>query len=481
MSSTPTSELIARLTGVVGDAGLILDAPGKTPFLRDWRDVFHGQAVAVVRPKSTAEVAGVVRICAEFGVAITPHGGGTGLAGGATPLDAPGQIVLALDRMNRVRDLDIVDNVLVAEAGCVLQSLQVAAEEAGRLLPLSFAAEGSAQIGGAIATNAGGVNVLRYGSARQLVLGLEVVLPDGAVLDRLRRLRKDNAGYDLKQMFIGSEGTLGIITAVSLRLFPRPVQTQAAVVAVGGPEAAVELYVRLNAEMGEFLSSFELISAAACKVSLDHLPDANWPFRDGWSVLVEVATSSPEVPLADILEAALGRALEYGCAEDAVIAQTLAQGQGFWRVREGASEGERASGKSVKHDVSIPISRIPALIRAVEAGLAERFPGARPNIFGHVGDGNMHVNVILSPAQANDPQAPERINRFVHDLIAVEGGSITAEHGVGQYRIADLYRYTSPVDMGVMEQLKRMLDPAGLMNPGKVISSAAAVDDGATH
>ncbi|MDB5460735.1 MAG: dependent oxidoreductase [Caulobacteraceae bacterium] len=464
-----TCDFLGRLGEIAGPAGLLTDMDAMAPHLVDWRGQFRGRADAVVRPRSTAEVAAIVRACGEFQAAIVPQGGNTGLAGGATPTPAGRQIVLALGRMNRVRDLDPLDNLLVAEAGCVLQTLQTAAVGAGRLLPLSFGAEGSAQIGGAIATNAGGVNVLRYGSTRQLVLGLEVVLPDGTVLERLGRLRKDNAGYDWKQVFIGSEGTLGIITAASLRLYPKPAQSQTAMVSVGSPGAALRLFERIDAELGEFLSSFELVSEAAYRVSLDHLPGASFPFSEGWVVLVELTAGSPDLPLGEVLEATLARAFEDGCALDAVIAQTVAQAQALWLVRESIADGERAAGVSVKHDVSVPISRIADLIAAVERGAPELFPGARPNIFGHVGDGNMHVNIILSPQQATDPTVAHRLNDYVHDLVAAEGGSITAEHGIGQYRRDELYKYKTVAELRLMEQFKQLLDPRNLMNPGKVI------------
>jgi FAD/FMN-containing dehydrogenase len=460
---------LAQLQAIVGKRALVTATRDMAPSLTDWRGIFHGQAVAIVRPASTEEVAAVVGLCASQGVAITPQGGNTGLAGGATPQDTPGGIVLALDRMNRVRDLNTVDNVLVAEAGCILQSLQDRAEQAGRLLPLSFAAEGSAQIGGAVSTNAGGLNVLRYGTARPLLLGLEVVLPDGSVLERLGRLRKDNAGYDLKQLFIGAEGTLGIVTAVSLKLFPRPVSTGTAVVQVQSPAAAVALYVRLNAEIGEFLTSFELISKQAVDLSLAHFHASDWPFPGGWSVLLEATTACSDIDLAGLIEAALGRALHEGCAQNAVIAQNVAQAQRFWALREGITEGERAAGRSVKHDVSTPLSRIPALIAAVESELPVRFPGVRTIIFGHVGDGNMHVNVLLARSEHRDLAA--QINLLVHDLVVAEHGSITAEHGIGQYRVDELYRVKSRTDITLMERLKHALDPAGLMNPGKLLKT----------
>jgi FAD/FMN-containing dehydrogenase len=447
------------------DAKGLLTAPDDVaPYCHDWRDKFHGQALAVARPRSTEEVAWIVRRCAERGVAIVPQGGNSGLSGGATPDRSGSQLVLSLARMTAIRAVDPIDNVLVAEAGCILANAQQAAAQVGRLLPLSFGAEGSARLGGAVATNAGGVNVLRYGNTRQLVLGLEVVLPDGTVLDQLSRLRKDNAGYDLKQIFIGSEGTLGVVTAVSLRLFPRIVQTQTAVVQLAGLDHVLDLFHLLNGELGELLSSFELISEAAHQLSAGHLPNAGWPFSEGWAVLVELGTGSAAIDLAGPFEAALGDALERGIIVDAVIAQSDTQRSAFWLVRESITEGERAAGASIKHDISVPISGLPALIAECEAGLPERFPGVRPNIFGHVGDGNVHLNVIVGDASLTGA-----INAYVHDRVVAAGGSITAEHGVGQLRVDELARYKPAADIDLMRRIKRAIDPAGLMNPGNIL------------
>jgi FAD/FMN-containing dehydrogenase len=456
--------LLESLSAALSPGGLLTEPDDTAPYTTDWRGKFHGVAAAVARPRSAEEAARIMRLCAEQGVAIVPQGGNSGLSGGATPDGSGTQLILSLDRMDRIRAVDPIDNVLVAEAGCILATAQQAAADAGRLLPLSFGAEGSARLGGAVATNAGGVNVLRYGNSRQLVLGLEVVLPDGSLLNQLGRLRKDNAGYDLKQLFIGSEGTLGLITAVSLRLFPRIAQTQTAVVQLAGLDQVLALFQRLNGALGEFLSSFELISEQAHRLSAAHLPNAGWPFFEGWVVLIELGSGNAAIDLAGLCEAALAEALEQGMITDAVIAQNDGQRQALWRVRESITEGERAAGTSIKHDISVPISRLPALIAECEAGLPARFPGVRPNIFGHVGDGNVHLNVIVG-----EGHSAERINEYVHDRVVAAGGSITAEHGVGQLRARELVRYKDPADIALMRRLKDALDPAGMMNPGKVL------------
>lgn len=457
--------LLQALAAALDSRGLLTAPEDVAPYVVDWRGKFRGEALGVVRPRSTHEVSEIVRYCAEQGVAIVPQGGNTGLSGGATP-DASGtQLVLSLDRMTAIREVDPIDNVLVAEAGCILTNAQQAAAEAERLLPLSFAAEGSARLGGAVATNAGGINVLRYGNTRQLVLGLEVVLPDGSVLDHLRRLRKDNAGYDLKQIFIGSEGTLGVVTAVSLRLSPRIAQTQTAVVQLASLDRVLDLFQAVGGELGEFLSSFELISQAACRLSTRHLANAGWPFTEGWAVLIELGSGGMRIDLAGAFEGVLADAFERGEIVDAVIAQSDAQRAAFWLVRESITEGERTAGVSVKHDISVPISRLPTLIAECETSLPTAFPGARPNIFGHVGDGNVHLNVLVE-----DVGLAPAINAHVHDRVIAAGGSITAEHGVGQLRIDELARYKPASDLALMRGLKRVFDPAGLMNPGKIFT-----------
>jgi FAD/FMN-containing dehydrogenase len=464
------------VTAVLGSNGLLTDPADLVPYASDWRGKIHGAPLAVARPSSTAQVAAVVRLCLEHGVAIVPQGGNTGLAGGATPDGSGTQLVVALDRMTRILDVDPIDNVIVVEAGCILTTAQQAATDIGRLLPLSFGAEGSARVGGAVATNAGGINVLRYGNTRQLVLGIEVVLADGHVLDLMSRLRKDNAGYDLKQLFIGSEGTLGIVTAVCLRLSPRIVQMQTAVLQMASLGGVLDLYATLSADLGEFLSSFELISPQARALSVAHLPKSNWPFSDGWAVLVEIGSGSAHIDLGGLLETALATAIEAGIVEDAVIAQSDAQRDAFWLVRESITEGERAAGPSIKHDVSVPISRLPALIEACEADIIATFPGARANVFGHVGDGNVHFNVIPSLEQRAEPVFEARVNACIHDRVAAAGGSITAEHGVGQLRVEELAHYKSPDVIKLMRQIKRAIDPRQAMNPGKVLADERATN-----
>lgn len=459
------------LADIVDPNGLLTDAADLAPYASDWRGKIHGTPLAVVRPSSAVEVAAIVRRCVEYGIAIVPQGGNTGLAGGATPDHSGSQLVVSLDRMTRIVDVDPIDNVIVAQAGCILAVAQQAAGDVGRLLPLSFGAEGSARIGGAVATNAGGINVLRYGNTRQLVLGVEVVLPDGTVLDLMSRLRKDNAGYDLKPLFVGSEGTLGIITTVCLRLFPQIAQTQTAVLQMTALDDVLALYAMLSAELGEFLSSFELISPHAYALSVAHLPKANWPFAEGWAVLVELGSGNMHLDLAGLIETALAAALETGLVQDAVIAQSDAQREAFWLVRESITEGERAAGPSIKHDVSVPISRLPALIAACETDVTESFPGARANVFGHVGDGNVHFNVIPTAAQRAEPDFEARINACIHDRVNAAGGSITAEHGIGQLRVDELIHYKSADAVDLMRRIKRTIDPRQAMNPDKVLAA----------
>jgi FAD/FMN-containing dehydrogenase len=467
------SQFLESLADVVGGTALLTDAADMAPYASDWRGKVHGAPLAVARPSSTEQVAAIMRLCSEAGIAIVPQGGNTGLAAGATPDRSGTQLIMSLDRMAAIRAIDPIDNAIVVEAGCILAHAQEAAAAAGRLLPLSFAAEGSARVGGAIATNAGGLNVLRYGNARPLVLGLEVVLASGEVLDLMGRLRKDNAGYDLKQLFIGSEGSLGIITAATLRLFPRIAQRQTAVLQLASLEAVLDLYQALNAELGEFLSSFELISPHAHRLAVEHLPKANWPFEDGWAVLVEAGTSNAHLDLAGLTEAALGSAIEAGTVVDAVIAQSEAQRQGLWLVRESITEGERAAGPSIKHDVSVSLSRLPAVIAQCEQDVIARFPGARVNAFGHVGDGNIHFNVIPTADQLAEPGFEVTLNHLVHDRIVANGGSITAEHGVGRLRVEELEHYKDPGQIALMRRIKQALDPMRMMNPGAVLQRTA--------
>ena len=467
------SALIERIQGIVGAAGLITAAQEAAPYAIDWRKRYVGKPLAVVRPASTDEAAQVVRACAETRTVIVPQGGNTGLCGAAVP-DASGtQIILNLSRMNRVRAIDTRNNTMTVEAGCVLASLQQAAAAADRLFPLSLAAEGSCEIGGNLSTNAGGTAVLRYGNARELTLGLEVVLPSGEVWDGLRGLRKDNTGYDLKQLFIGAEGTLGVITAAVLKLFPLPKAHATAVAALESPEKALALLEFVQARCGERLTGFELFSDYCLDLVLKHFPQTSAPFprRHAHYVLVELSDSQPGEGVGTMAEAVLESALEAGFILDAALAQSEAQSRAFWMLREVISEAQGQEGPNIKHDVSIPISRIADFIAATGAGLSRAYPGIRMVTFGHLGDGNLHYNVSPPPGIAADAFMRElaAVNRIVHDSVARFAGSISAEHGLGQLKREEIRRYKSPLELELMRAIKRTLDPLGIMNPGKVL------------
>jgi len=468
-----SDELNARLRAIVGAAQVLDGEAEMAPFLSDWRGRYHGRARAVVRPRDTAEVAAVVAACAQIGVAMVPQGGNTGLCGGATPLADGAVVVISLARMNRVRALDPDNDTLTVEAGCTLAAVQAAAEAAGRLFPLALASEGSCMIGGNLSTNAGGVQVLRYGNTRDLVLGLEVVLPDGRVWDGLRGLRKDNTGYDLKQLFIGAEGTLGIVTAAVLKLFPAIRSRATAWVAVPDPRAAVRLLGMLRAACGDRVSAFEIVGRTALGLVLRHIPGARDPLAGApaWTVLVELSDPAVDAPLDDQLQAVLGEAFAQGLAGDVAVAASGAQAQALWALREDISEAQRIEGVSIKHDVSVPVSRIPDFLERAGEALAARWPDVRVVAFGHIGDGNLHYNLSKSVADDNAAfvaRTPE-VNRIVHDLVYELGGSISAEHGLGQLKREEVLRYKPALEMELMRRVKQAFDPAGLMNPGKVL------------
>jgi FAD/FMN-containing dehydrogenase len=472
MNDLAVHALKDRLKAIVGERGLV--APSEeAPFLVDWRGQYHGKAAAVVRPASTGEVSRVVALLAAEGIAIVPQGGNTSLCGASVP-DASGtQVVVNLSRMNRVRAVDTDNNTMTVEAGCVLASLQQEADRHGRLFPLSLGAEGSCEIGGNLSTNAGGTGVLRYGNTRELVLGLEVVLADGRAWNGLRGLRKDNTGYDLKHLFVGAEGTLGIITAAVLKLFPKPTAQATAFVAVESPAVAVALLGKLRERCGERTTGYELMARVCLDLVLAHMPGTRDPLagRHPWYVLVELSDSGEGEALQALLQSALEAAAEEGLVLDAALAASEAQRAALWKIREDISEAQKQDGPSIKHDVSVPVSRVPRFIEEADAALEERFPGIRIVAFGHVGDGNVHYNCGKAERQAAEQffaGAPE-VNRVVYDIVTSLGGSISAEHGLGALKREEITRYKGALELELMRSIKRTLDPHGLMNPGKVL------------
>ncbi len=472
MSHAPEN-FIDSLTDIVGDSGMLTGPTDMAPYLVDERQRYRGDALAVVRPATTEQVSAIVKRCAEAGVAIVPQGGNTSLCGAATPFEHGGEIVLSLARMNRVREIDPTNYTITVDAGVILADVQRAAEEADRLFPLSLGGEGTARIGGNLSTNAGGTGVLRYGTARELALGLEVVLPDGRVWDGLSGLRKDNTGYDLKQLFMGAEGTLGIITAAVLKLFPRPDDVQTVFVAVPDARTAVEFLTRARIASGDRVITFELIPRLPLELVLRYIPGARDPLAKTYDayVLFELASSQPGDDLRALMETVLSDAMEAGLALDAAIAESGQQAADFWRLRESLPEAQKLAGASIKHDISVPISRIADFMEDASARVEAAVPGLRICAFGHLGDGNIHFN--LCQPEGGDGAAFEArmgdLNRIVHDTVVSMRGSISAEHGIGRLRKDELAHYASDVSLDLMRRIKAALDPDGIMNPGKVI------------
>ena len=471
-----SEHIIEQLRAIVGADNLLVSVADMAPYLEDWRGRYRGAALCVVRPAAALEVSAVVRTCAQSAVPVVPQGGNTGLCGAATPDSSGLAVVVNLSRMNRIRDLDPANNTMTVEAGCVLASLQEAAAVAGRLFPLSLAAEGSCQIGGNLSTNAGGVQVLRYGNTRELTLGLEVVLPNGDLWNGLRGLRKDNTGYDLKHLFIGAEGTLGIITAAVMKLFPLPQASATAWLAIDSPTAAVRLLGELQAAFGATLTACELVSDISLALVLKHIPGSLPPLSpNDWYLLIELSGGGEASILNDALESFLGKALENESILDAALAQSGEQAKRLWALRENIGEAQKLEGLSIKHDVSVPISRIPEFIERADQALARAFPEIRIVTFGHIGDGNLHYNQSKSGEGENSVflAAQVEVNRIVYQLVHELGGSISAEHGIGQLKRDELLHYKSAVEMAMMRAVKQALDPQGLMNPGKVLDAAA--------
>ncbi len=468
--------LLTALRDGLGARHVLTDPGDLAPYLTESRRLFTGSALAVLRPASTEEVAFAVRACTQAGVAVVPLGGNTGLTGGGVP---GGGVVLSLERMMRLRAVDPVDATITVEAGMILQDVQVAADAAGMLFPLSYASRGSARIGGGISTNAGGIAVLAYGNARDLVLGLEVVLADGRIWNGLKALRKDNAGYDLKQLFIGSEGTLGIVTAAVLKLFPKPRSTSVAFVGLDSACAALDLFVFLRARMDRDLTAFEYLPPFALEIVLRHVPGTVRPLAGahGAYALIEVASARPDADTRAELESALGRALEDGLIADATIGASGSQNAALWSLREGVPEAQTREGASIKHDISVPLSRLPEFLERAGAACIAEMPGLRPCGFGHFGDGNIHFNLTQPAGMPAAEFLAEwgRFNRIVHDIVHALDGSIAAEHGVGLIKRDELERYGDPVGLELMRRLKAVLDPRDLLNPGKIL----VVRDGA--
>ena len=461
------------LKDIVGDNGIIQDPKDIVPYVTDQRKAYRGSTPLVIRPATTEEVSRVVTLCAENGFPIVPQGGNTGLCGGATPSEDGDQLLMSLTRMNKVRSIDPLNYTLTAEAGVILADIQGVADEHDRLFPLSLGAEGTARIGGNLATNAGGTGVLRYGNARDLVIGIEVVLPDGKIWDGLSALRKDNTGYDLKQLFIGSEGTLGIITAAVLKLFPKPRDVQTGFAAVRDVSAAIEILARARAVSDDRVTAFEWMARKGLDLVFKNIPNTRDPLSQTFSeyLLIELTSGHEDKGLRETLEEILGEALERGEILDATIANSRQQAKDFWRLRETIPEAQAIEGTGIKHDISVPVSKMPEFLKRANSEVAKAVNGIQICAFGHIGDGNAHYNLN----QPNDIDGEcflkykDQLNRIVHDIATDLRGSISAEHGIGKLKREELAYYKSPIALDVMREIKAAIDPKNIMNPGKVL------------
>ncbi|MGV2121627.1 FAD-binding oxidoreductase [Agrobacterium vitis] len=474
MTDMPLSAaLLERFIAIVGPTNALTNQADITPYLTENRGLYHGASPLVLKPGSTEEVSRILALASETKSPIVPVSGGTGLVGGQVPRDNSSDILLSLERMNKVREVDPVGNVIVADAGCILADIQKAAADVNRLFPLSLGSEGSCRIGGNLATNAGGTAVLVYGNMRQLCLGLEVVLPTGEIWNGLRRLKKDNSGYDLRDLFIGAEGTLGVITGAVLKLYPQPLGHEVAFVGLKSPVEALALFEKASALCGPALTGFELMPRIGVDFTSRHIPNVRDPLASvhDWYVLVDIATSDAVETARTMMHDVLEQGLEAGLIEDAVVAGSVAQQKALWHMRESMSDAQKPEGGSIKHDVSVPVAQVPAFMKEAEAAVLAAMPGARVCAFGHLGDGNIHYN-ISQPIGADKAQFIGRwreINKVVHDIVRAHGGSISAEHGVGQLKRQELAQTRPDIETVLMTRIKHAFDPAGIMNPGKVV------------
>jgi len=479
------AQALSGLERILGAQGMLTGAAPDSaagsrgdiePYLTDHRRLYHGRALAVALPRTVAQVTELLAFCNDHAVGVVPQGGNTSYCGGATPDESGQQIVVSLSRLRRIRSLDPLDYSIVAEAGCVLADIQRAADEAQRLFPLSLGSEGTCQLGGNLATNAGGIHVLRYGMMRDLVLGLEVALADGRLLSSLGTLRKDNTGYDVKSLFLGAEGTLGIITAASLKLFPKLRACATAFAAVPEPRAAVALLARLRDASGDRVSSFELIPRIAVDLTTRHIPGVRDPLDTphAWYVLCELTSARAADPLEELLEESLAGALQEKLVLDAAVARSERDRMAFWKLRETVPEAQRLDGGSLKHDISVPVASIPDFIERGARWIADNVPDGRLVAYGHVGDGNLHFNLNQAPGadRAAFLAREEPVKRAIHDLVKELGGSFSAEHGIGRLKVGELERYAAPVELDLMRAIKRALDPNGILNPGKVLRAS---------
>jgi FAD/FMN-containing dehydrogenase len=465
--------ILNDLANAAGPDALITDPARTAPMLRDHRSLYRGHALAVIEPADTAAVARVLAFCNEHRIGVVPQGGNTSYCGGATPDASSSQVLMSLARLDHLRSVDATNYTMIAEAGCILATLQTAAADADRYLPLSLGSEGSCMLGGNLSTNAGGLNVIHYGMARELVLGLEVVLADGRVLDTLTGLRKDNTGYDVKSLFVGAEGTLGIITAACIKLYPALRSRATAFAAVRDPHAAVSLLDALRAASGDCVTSFELIPRIGVELTSRHIPGVVDPLAapSEWYVLCELSSSRVNEPFEAMLEKTLGEAHAAGLVTDASVALSERERETFWRLRESIPEAQRKQGASLKHDISVPVSQVPRFIEVAGEWVAKNIPQGVLIAYGHLGDGNLHFNINQKPGfiTAQLQAVEQKAKRAVHDLVRDFGGSFSAEHGIGQLKVFELERYANPVELDLMRSIKKALDPNGIMNPGKVL------------